>query len=228
MNNASRRKQLLEQVLLLLVIGSAWGILEITLGSFLHALHFPQKGAVMGGLAVSLMAFFVALTGKPQLVPFLGLIAASLKLFSASYIGLALLSPFIFNPTLAIILEAVAFSVVVVIFKKAMERSVAVKIAAGMLAGALGILAYALVASVFGLGMWPFLELAEKVRVALTTALPVALAGVFMLAAGDYAGKLSIGRLNAFKVLYPQVYLPALAVLVGFSWAVPVIFKVGG
>jgi len=222
------RRQTLELVLLVLLIGSVWGILEITLGSFLHAIHFPQKGAVMGGLAVSLMAFFTALTGKPQLVPLLGLIAALLKPFSVFYLSVPLLSPFIINPGLAIILEAVAFTAVVLVGKKVMAKTVAAKMVAGMMAGAFGIIAYAFVASIIGLGMWPALALAEKVQVALTAALPVALAGGLMLVAGDYAGKLSFGRLNAIKMFYPKAYYSALAFLVFFSWVLPPLFKVGG
>ncbi len=227
MHDAGRKKQLAELALTLLVIGSVWGFLEMTLGGFLHAIHFPQKGAVMGGIAVSLMAFFTTITGKPALVPLLGVIAALLKPFSAFIYGIPVLSPFIVNPSIAIMLEALAFSVVVITFKKALGKSIPAKMSAGMLAGALGISFYAAVASIFGLGMWATLDLAATIQTALTNALPVALAGGLMLAGGDYAGRVSMTTLYNLKKAYPKAYLTALLTIAILSWTIPVYFGVG-
>ncbi len=227
MHDSGRKKQLVELALTLLVVGSVWGFLEMTLGSFLHAIHFPQKGAVMGGIAVSLMAFFTTITGKPGLVPLLGVIAALLKPFSALIYGVPVLSPFIVNPSLAIILEALAFSAVVITFKKALEKSIPAKISAGMLAGALGITLYAAVASVFGLGMWATLDLTATIQTALTNALPVALAGGLMLAAGNYAGKVSVATLYNLKTAYPKAYVTALLSIAILSWTIPFVLEVG-
>src|SRR3989338_8254005 len=93
----------------IIVVGSIWGLFEMTLGGFLHAVHFPQKGAIMGGLAISFMAIFVTMTRKPSLVPIIGVIAASFKLFDAIIFRVPLLSPYVVNPATAIIIEALAF-----------------------------------------------------------------------------------------------------------------------
>ncbi len=121
MHNADRKIQGLELLLTIMAIGSVWGLLEMTFGGFLHAIHFPHKGAVMGGIAVSLMAFFTTITGKPALVPLLGVTAALLKPFSALMYGVPVLSPFIVNPSIAIMLEALAFSAVVITLKKTVK-----------------------------------------------------------------------------------------------------------
>ncbi len=54
-------KGILTISLTIIVIGSVWGLAEMTLGGFLHAIHFPYKGAIMVGLAISFMAIFVTL-----------------------------------------------------------------------------------------------------------------------------------------------------------------------
>ncbi len=95
--------------LTVIVIGSVWGFSEMTLGGFLHIIHFPQTGAIMGGLAISFMAIFVTVTGKPSLVPILGVIAASFKPFDAIIFGVPVLSPYVINPAIAIVMEALAF-----------------------------------------------------------------------------------------------------------------------
>lgn len=56
--DTNRWQRILTISLTVIVIGSVWGLFEMTLGGFLHAIHFPQKGAVMGGLAISFMAIF--------------------------------------------------------------------------------------------------------------------------------------------------------------------------
>ena len=62
--------------------GALWGALEVTVGSFAHALHLPFSGALLGGVAAGL------LVAQRQLCPTRGLslatalVAALLKGFS--------------------------------------------------------------------------------------------------------------------------------------------------
>jgi len=69
------------QVLIgILVFGSIWGLLEATLGGFLHLIIFPNKGAIMGGIGVALMASALAIYKKPGMLLGIGIVAASFKL----------------------------------------------------------------------------------------------------------------------------------------------------
>ena len=66
----------------IVVFGTIWGLVEIGLGSLLHALNIPLKGSILTALTAG-----VALTGRifaPQRGSLLqmGLIAAFLKIFS--------------------------------------------------------------------------------------------------------------------------------------------------
>ena len=100
--NINRRQNILAIVVAIIVIGSIWVVCEMIWGG-LHAIHFPQEGAVMGGLAISFMAIFTSLTGKLSFVPLLGIIAASFKPLDAIVFGVPIESAYVINPAVAII-----------------------------------------------------------------------------------------------------------------------------
>lgn len=225
--DAAKRKNILAICLALIVVGSIWGLAEMTLGGFLHAIHFPQKGAIMGGLAVSLMAIFYTLTGKPSLVPLLGVIAASFKPFSAIIFGMPVLSPFVVNPAIAIIMEALAFGGVVVALRGTINRYLFARAGAGILAGFLGYVFYAVFASIFGMGIWPTLDFMAKLQLILANATPIAIAGAIMLVAGYHVGKVGLPRISTFRELHPRLYYSASLVVVLLAWVIPIVFGQG-
>lgn len=225
--DTAKRKNILVICLALIVVGSIWGLAEMTLGGFLHAIHFPQKGAIMGGLAVSLMAIFYTLTGKPSLVPLLGVIAASFKSFSAIIFGMPVLSPFVVNPTIAIIMEALAFSGVVVALRGIINRHLFARAGAGIMAGFLGYVFYAVFASIFGMGIWPTLDFMAKLQLILANATPIAITGAIMLVAGYHIGKVGLPRISTFRELHPRLYYTASLVVVLLAWVIPIVFGQG-
>ena len=80
------------QLVTMAVFGALWGIVEISLGSVLHAVNLPMSGTVLAAIGL-----VVALTGR-LFVPkrgstlFIGVIALVLKLFS---IGSVVIGPMI-------------------------------------------------------------------------------------------------------------------------------------
>ena len=46
-NKLSKRQGIVHLIIGILVFGSIWGLLEATLGGFLHMIIFPNKGAIM-------------------------------------------------------------------------------------------------------------------------------------------------------------------------------------
>ena len=224
----NRWGKLLTISLTILVIGSVWGLVEMTLGGFLHVIHFPQKGAIMGGLAISIMVIFVTVTKKPALVPILGIIAASFKPFDAIIFGVPVLSPYIINPAIAIVMEALAFGAVAVALKTVIDKHLLVRAGAGIMAGSLGYVFYAAFASIFGLGMWPTLAFTDKLQIIVANATPIAITGAVMLVAGHYVGRTSVPRLLTFKELCPKLYYSTSLVLVVLCWVIPIVFQLGG
>ena len=72
----------------ILVFGSIWGFFEATLGGFLHMIIFPNKGAIMGGIGVALMASALAIYKKPGMLLGIGIVAASFKLLDVLILSL--------------------------------------------------------------------------------------------------------------------------------------------
>lgn len=92
------------QLVVLAVFGALWGLVEISLGSVLHAVRMPMSGVVLSaiGLTIALMGrFFVPKAGSTL---FIGIIAMILKLFS---IGSVVVGPMIGILAAAIIAEIV-------------------------------------------------------------------------------------------------------------------------
>jgi hypothetical protein len=227
-NKSGNLTSLVRLLIVVLVFGSIWGFFEMTLGGFLHVIHFPQKGAVMGGLAISLMAVFTSVTGRPSLVPLLGIIAASFKPFDAFIFGVPVWSPYIVNPAIAIIMEAVAFGFVAILLKRAMDKHLSGRVTAGLLAGSFGYVSYAILASTLGLGIWPTLDLVGKFQLIITNMIPIAMAGAFTLVAGYCVGKVSAPRISVIQESHPQLYYSFSLALILLCWIIPVIYHSGG
>jgi len=92
------------QLVILAVFGALWGLVEISLGSVLHAIRMPMSGVVLSaiGLTIALIGrFFVPKAGSTL---FIGIIAMILKLFS---IGSVVVGPMIGILAAAIVAEIV-------------------------------------------------------------------------------------------------------------------------
>ncbi|GAH50010.1 unnamed protein product [marine sediment metagenome] len=59
--DSGKQQRLVHLIIGILVFGSIWGFFEATLGGFLHMIIFPNKGAIMGGIGVALMATALAI-----------------------------------------------------------------------------------------------------------------------------------------------------------------------
>jgi hypothetical protein len=217
--SSNKWREILAVGMAVIVIGSIWGLAEMALGGLLHAIHFPQKGAIMGGLAISLMAIFFTITKKPLLIPLLGAIAASFKPFSAIIFGMPVLSPFVVNPATAIIMEALSFTTVMVALRRAINHHILARVGAGFLAGFLGYAFYGALASIIGQGNWPTLDLMAKLKLIMTSATPIGIAGAIMLFAGYYLGTASAPRLSSLRELHPRLYYSASLALMLLCWA---------
>jgi len=165
----------------ILVFGSIWGLIEATLGGALHLIHFTYKGAITGGIGMSIMAAFVVMYRRPKLAFLLAVIAALFKLLSAVIYGQPIFAPFVVNPASAIILEGLAFSLVVSLLFKGFESSIKMRIGAGVAAGYLSIVLYGLLASAVGMGNWATWGLAERVSSVFANGTGLAIVGTCLL-----------------------------------------------
>jgi hypothetical protein len=113
------------QLVTIAVFGALWGIVEISLGSVLHAVNLPMSGTVLAAIGL-----VVALTGR-LFVPkrgatlFIGVIALVLKLFSIGSV--------VIGPMIGIFSEALVAEVILSAFGRPTRYVL-------MLAGGLGVL----------------------------------------------------------------------------------------
>ncbi len=92
------------ELVLMAVFGALWGLVEITLGSVLHAIDLPLTGmtlSIVGAMLLCIGRLFVPRRGSSL---FIGVIAMILKLFS---IGSVVLGPMVGILAEAVIAEVV-------------------------------------------------------------------------------------------------------------------------
>jgi hypothetical protein len=128
-----RRKGSLDILIGIAVFGSLWGALEATLGGLLHLIHFPYTGAIMANVGFTIMAAAVAIYGRPSLPLGTGLVAASFKLLDVLLLSLSPFAQAVVNPAVAIILEALAFQMVISLLWKPYLKSRLARGGAGLL-----------------------------------------------------------------------------------------------
>ena len=126
----------------ILVFGSIWGFLEATLGGFLHMIIFPNKGAIMSGIGVAIMASALAIYRKPAMLPGIGIVAASFKLLDVWLFSLPVASIHIVNPAMAIIFESFAFGLVAVFITNRLAKNAFIGVGAGVLVGLVSAIAW--------------------------------------------------------------------------------------
>ncbi len=113
------------QLVILAVFGALWGVVEVSLGSVLHAIKVPMSGPLLAGLGLMLAIMARSFVPKRGSTFFIGLIAMILKLFSIGSIVL--------GPMVAILMEALVAEVVLSFFNDPSRLSY-------VLAGGLGVL----------------------------------------------------------------------------------------
>jgi len=141
-NKLGNQSSFVPLIIGVLVFGSIWGLLEATLGGFLHMIIFPSKGAIMSGIGVAIMASALATYKKPAILPGIGIVAASFKLLDVWLFALPAASIHIINPAMAIVFESLAFGLVAVFITKKIAKHTFIGIGAGVLVGLMSAIAW--------------------------------------------------------------------------------------
>ncbi len=80
------------------VFGAAWGLVETSLGSYLHAARIPFRGAVLTAIGLALALCGRSLVGRRGAVLMIGVVTAIVKLLS--------LGGVVLSPLLGILIES--------------------------------------------------------------------------------------------------------------------------
>ncbi len=224
----SESGSILHVVIGILVFGSVWGLVEATLGGALHLIHFAYKGAITAGIGMSIMATFVVVYRRPKLVFFIAAIAAMFKPLSALIYGQPVFAPFVVNPASAILLEGLAFSLVVSLLYKGFESSIKTRIGVGVAAGYLSIVLYGVIASAAGMGIWASWGLAERASSVLANGTGLAIVGTSLLLLGHLVSIRLRPKFWQFSDLKPRAFYASTIAITAFCWVGAVIAFASG
>ena len=216
LKTVSKSGSILHVIIGILVFGSVWGLVEATLGGALHLIHFTYKGAITGGIGISIMATFVVMYRRPRLAFWIAVIAALFKPLSAVIYGQPIFAPFVVNPASAILLEGLAFSLVVSLLFKGFESSIKMRIGTGVAAGYLSIILYGVLASSLGMGNWAFMGVTERVTTALTIGTSLAVIGTCLLLLGHLVGTKLRPKFWQFSDLKPKAFYASTIAIAAF------------
>jgi len=178
-----KQKQLLMGILL---FGSVWGMLEATLGVFLHVIHFMLKGAVMLSLGAFLMSTALRTYQPKNRIRFLlgmGAIASLLKGFDMFIVGPG---PMVFRPMISILIEALAFGAVLTAMHR-LRAPILTRLSTGAGFAYLSYLGFGLVFKYLGIGsnFWLKMSLTDMMNFILADGTQAALlSAVTVLATG--------------------------------------------
>jgi hypothetical protein len=228
LKTVSQSGDILRVVIGILVFGSVWGLIEATLGGALHLIHFTYKGAITGGIGMSIMAVFVVMYRQPKLAFLLAVIAALFKPLSAIIYGQPIFAPFVYNPASAILLEGLAFSLVVSLLFKGFESSIKMRIGTGVAAGYLSIILFGVLASAVGMGNWATWGLAERVSSVLANGTGLAIVGTGLLLLGHLVSAKLRPNFWQLMTTRPRAFYGSTIAITAFCWIVAAVAFASG
>jgi hypothetical protein len=202
----------------ILVFGSIWGLVEATLGGALHLIHFAYKGAIPGGIGMAIMATFVVMYRRPRLVFWIAVVAALFKPLSAVIYVKPIFDPSVVNPASAILLEGLAFTLVVSLLSKGFESSIKTRVGVGIAAGYLSIILYAILASAVGMGKWASWGFVDRLTSTLIDGTALAIGGTCLLLLGHLVGTKLRPSFWQFMTAKPRAFYASTIAITAFCW----------
>jgi uncharacterized membrane protein len=167
---------------------------------------------------MSIMAAFVVMYRRPKLAFCIAVIAALFKPLSAVIYGQPVFAPFVVNPASAILLEGLAFTLVVSLLFKGFESSIKTRIAAGVAAGYLSIILYGVLASVVGMGKWASWGLVDRLTSVLTDGTALAVVGTCLLLLGHLVGTKLRPDFWQLMTVKPKAFYARTIAIAAFCW----------
>jgi hypothetical protein len=132
------------------------------------------------------------------------------------------------NPASAILLEGLAFTLVVSLLFKRFESSIKMRIGAGVAAGYLSIILYAILASALGMGKWAFWGLAERLTSVLVDGTALAVVGTCLLLLGYLVSTKLRPDFWQLMTARPKAFYASNIAIAAFCWIVAAVgFKQG-
>jgi hypothetical protein len=122
--------------LIILVLGSAWGFLEVVLGGAMKASSIPYKGDLLTGLGIGLMAVAAALLARPLAGIGIAALAVAVKQLAVPLLGLSFFCKA--NSCLAVMLAGGALAAATAVAGRRLAKGILPRVAVGCAAGLSG------------------------------------------------------------------------------------------
>jgi len=119
--------------LVILVVGSAWGFLEVVLGGAMKSASIPYKGDLLTGLGIGLIALAAAALARPLAGLGIAAIAVAVKQLAVPILGLSSFCGA--NSCLAVGLTGGAVAALAALASRRLGRGVLPRVAVGAVAG---------------------------------------------------------------------------------------------
>ncbi|MBE0478118.1 hypothetical protein IBX65_03225 [Candidatus Aerophobetes bacterium] len=221
-----QKKEHIKIFLGVMVMGSIWGMLEASLGSVLHIIHFPYKGEVMANIGFFLMGWALVRYKKIWIPAGMALIAASFKILNVAIVGVPLTNRMIVNPAMAIILEGLILVGVVGIAHKVYEKNILYRSAAGFAGMFLSYLTFSFVFFyVFRQGPMEIVSMGELAFFTLRNGGLASMLALFSFPSGMWAGRMSTFECSSAKNEQKLYYTTSLLVI-SCCWLISAVFIV--
>jgi hypothetical protein len=129
-----------EMLTALIILGSAWGFLEVVGGGAMKAGNIPYKGDLLTGLGIGTMAMALAMFRKPSLLIAVAIIAVAVKQLAVPILHLPMFCKA--NSCLAVMLGGGTLAGCAAVAGRRLKRGVAPRIATGFSAGLLSSISF--------------------------------------------------------------------------------------
>ncbi|MEA1925021.1 MAG: hypothetical protein U9M95_04045 [Candidatus Altiarchaeota archaeon] len=174
----------------IMLYGSMWGFTEATLGVMLHLMHYPLKGPVLMSVGVFLMAAALRMYQPKNAILYclsIGLVASLLKVSDVFLVGFDVM---VLRPMISILVEALAFGLMMKLLQKHEIGDRLKYPAAGAGYAYISYAGFALLLGVAGLGSryWSGKTLTDLMYAVASDGTTTALMSVFMVSAGLLTG----------------------------------------
>ncbi len=215
-------------VIVLIVLGSVWGFLEVGLGGAMKAGNIPYKGDILTGLGIGLMAIGFAFFRKPMVLIGIAAVAVMVRQMAVPMLHLSFFCKA--NSSLAVMLGGGALAGSVAVAGRRIGTSKASRVAAGLSAGLMAGIGFYFI----GMRVAPCRYLMSFNRPGGFVAWMVAEGliwaglGAVFFPVGYLVGERTRDRVLGWRLTSPGFYYAASGAVIAFCWVASALAIAGG